>query len=128
MVYLGSKKRLAKDIVPILQQEIEYNHIDTFIDCFCGGCNIVDKIQCNMKVASDVHHGLIELMKHVQNHPEDIPEDITEDEYNMFETIRQSFQSGMLLSLVSMRVMLENTLVVLEEIKITDGDQEHNLY
>lgn len=82
MVYLGSKKRLAKDIVPILQQEIEYNHIDTFIDCFCGGCNIVDKIQCNMKVASDVHHGLIELMKHVQNHPEDIPEDITEDEYN----------------------------------------------
>ena len=37
MIYQGSKNRLAKYIIPILQKYIDENNIKLFIDCFCGG-------------------------------------------------------------------------------------------
>jgi len=66
MVYQGSKNRLAKFIVPILQKYIDENNIDTFIDCFCGGANIVDKIECENRIASDYNEDLIALLKYAQ--------------------------------------------------------------
>lgn len=57
---------MAKYIVPILQDYIDKNNITTFIDCFCGGANIVDKIKCNKKIASDYNDDLIALLKYVQ--------------------------------------------------------------
>lgn len=67
MVYQGSKNRLAKFIVPILQKYIKENNIDTFIDCFCGGANIVDKIKCENRIASDCNEDLIALLKYAQS-------------------------------------------------------------
>ena len=46
MKYMGSKQRIAKDIVPIMQKCIDENNIERFVDLFCGGCNIIDKIKC----------------------------------------------------------------------------------
>lgn len=46
MVYMGSKRRFAKDIVPIIQKYIDENNITEFYDCFCGGANLGDKIIC----------------------------------------------------------------------------------
>lgn len=66
MVYQGSKNRLAKYIIPILQQYINENNITTFIDCFCGGANIVDKIDCKKRIASDYNEDLIALLRYVQ--------------------------------------------------------------
>lgn len=66
MVYQGSKNKLAKYIIPILQKYIDDNNITTFIDCFCGGANVVDKIRCNIRVASDLNMDLITLLKYVQ--------------------------------------------------------------
>lgn len=66
MIYQGSKNRLAKYIVPILQEYIDENNIELFIDCFCGGCNIADKIKCKTKIASDYNEELIALLKYVQ--------------------------------------------------------------
>lgn len=37
MVYVGSKNRYAKYIVPILQKCIEDNKINTYIEPFVGG-------------------------------------------------------------------------------------------
>ena len=67
MVYQGSKNRLAKFIVPILQKYIEENNITTFIDCFCGGANIVDKVKCETRIASDYNEDLIALLRYVQS-------------------------------------------------------------
>ena len=61
---MGSKSRIAKYIVPIIQRRMENYNIKTFIDCFCGGCNIIDKVKCNKKIASDNNEFLIELFKH----------------------------------------------------------------
>lgn len=63
MVYQGSKSRYAKEIVPILQKEIDDNNIKVFIDGCCGGCNIIDKIQCETKIARDINPYLISLYK-----------------------------------------------------------------
>ena len=56
---MGSKSRIAKHIVPIIQRRMEDYNIKTFIDCFCGGCNIIDKVKCNKKIASDNNEFLI---------------------------------------------------------------------
>ena len=62
MKYMGSKSRIAKDIVPIIQKYLDDYKIDTYIEPFCGGCNVIDKIQCNTRIASDVNKYLIELL------------------------------------------------------------------
>ena len=76
MKYMGSKSRIAKHIVPIIQEKIKENNIKTYIEPFCGGCNIIDKIQCETKVASDNHKYLIEMFKNL-NSIKDLPECIT---------------------------------------------------
>ena len=48
MKYMGSKSRIAKDIVPIIQKCINDNNIDIYIEPFVGGANIIDKIKCKM--------------------------------------------------------------------------------
>lgn len=63
--YMGSKSRIAKYIVPILQKEIDDNNINTYIEAFCGGCNLVDKIECDKRIANDNNPYLIALLDHV---------------------------------------------------------------
>jgi len=46
MVYMGSKAKYAEWIVPILQKAIDDNNVKIYIEPFCGGCNIIDKIKC----------------------------------------------------------------------------------
>lgn len=46
MVYQGSKNRLTKYIVPIIQKKIDENNISTYIEPFVGGANVIDKINC----------------------------------------------------------------------------------
>lgn len=61
MVYMGSKRRYAKDIVPIIQKYINENGIKIFVDAFCGGGNLVDKINCETVIANDLSPTLIAL-------------------------------------------------------------------
>ena len=66
MKYMGSKSRIAKYIVPIIQDYINKNNIEYYIDPFCGGCNVIDKIECKHKIASDYNKYLIALLNHVK--------------------------------------------------------------
>lgn len=74
MKYMGAKTRIAKDIVPIIQSVINRNDITKYIEPFCGGCNIIDKIECDSKVASDINPYLIALFSHLQSGGELLPE------------------------------------------------------
>lgn len=67
MVYQGSKNRLAKYIVPIIQKYIDENNINTYVEPCCGGCNIIDKVHCKNKIGSDINDELITLLKYVQS-------------------------------------------------------------
>lgn len=47
MKYMGSKSRIAKYIVPIIQSYIDNNNIKKYFEPFLGGANVIDKINCD---------------------------------------------------------------------------------
>ena len=49
MRYLGSKAKIAKDIVPIIHSYIDNNSIEHYWEPFVGGANMIDKIKCKNK-------------------------------------------------------------------------------
>ena len=64
---MGSKSRIAKYIVPIIQQYIDDNNIKRYIEPFVGGGNVIDKIKCLEKIGSDKNKYLIALLQQVQS-------------------------------------------------------------
>ena len=72
MVYMGSKSKYSKYIVPILQKAIDDNNITTYIECFVGGANIIDKIKCENKYGYDRSDTLIALLQAAQTGMENV--------------------------------------------------------
>lgn len=64
---MGSKSRIAKDIVPIIQKCIDDNNIDIYIEPFVGGSNMIEHIRCNTKKGYDSNNYLIEFWRELQN-------------------------------------------------------------
>ena len=64
---MGSKVRLSKDIVPIINDLIKICNIDTYIEPFVGGANIIDKIQCKNKIGYDINSYLISMWNDIKN-------------------------------------------------------------
>lgn len=91
MMYQGSKSRLAKYIVPIINS---YTKNKIFIDACCGGCNIIAnpkyKIEAKEKIAYDNNKYLIALLNKFKN---DKPEfiDISEEEYKRVKENKDSY-------------------------------------
>ena len=63
---MGSKSRIAKDIVPIIQKCIDDNKIDTYIENFVGGSNMIEHIKCATRNGYDSNKYLIEFWKELQ--------------------------------------------------------------
>lgn len=83
MVYQGSKNRIAKYLLPIIHGYIEDFGLDTYIELFVGGANLIDKVQCEHKIGCDINSGLIKLLQYVQS-DHDIkiaPEDCSFEHY-----------------------------------------------
>lgn len=70
MKYMGSKSRIAKYIVPIIQRYIDENNIKIYYEPFVGGANVIDKIVCEKRIGTDKNKYLIALLQHVQ---QDLP-------------------------------------------------------
>ena len=79
--YMGSKMRLSKDLVPIIQSIIEENNIKTYIEPFVGGANVIDKVDCNYRIGFDYNKYLISMWNAMQSGWKP-PNQITRDEYN----------------------------------------------
>ena len=90
MKYMGSKSRIAKDIVPIIQSYINNNDIDIYIEPFVGGANVIDKIKCNKKIGSDLNPYLIALLKRVQN-GEPLYEEVSKE---LYDKVRTSYNNN----------------------------------
>lgn len=74
MKYMGSKSRIAKEIVPIIQHYVDEYKPLCYLEPFVGGANIIDKIKYKYKIGSDANKYLIGLLKHVQKDGELLPE------------------------------------------------------
>jgi DNA adenine methylase len=80
MKYMGSKRRIAKHIAPIIQGFIESGNYKTYIEPFVGGANMIEHIVCESKYGSDSNGDVIALLKALQGGwvP---PEYITKEKY-----------------------------------------------
>ena len=87
---MGSKSRIAKYIVPIIQDYIDKNNIDTYIEPCVGGANVIDKIHCKTKIGSDKNKYLIALLRRVQLE-ESLIEEVPKELYNR---ARIAFNNG----------------------------------
>ena len=90
MKYMGSKAKITKFIVPIIQQKIEESGSRTYLEPFAGGCNVIDKVNAKYRVASDKNEYLIALFKYLQVGGE-LPEKVTREEYN---AVREDYNAA----------------------------------
>jgi len=70
MKYIGSKNKIAKDIVPIIQKYIDDSRTEIYIEPFVGGFNVIDKIKCKYRYASDIDSIVIDLVDACIRNPE----------------------------------------------------------
>lgn len=85
MKYMGSKSRIAKHIVPIIQKYIDDYRVEKYVEPFVGGANVIDKIQCGEKYGYDKNKYLIALLKRVQN-GENLYSEVPRELYNKART------------------------------------------
>lgn len=79
MHYFGGKAKIAKELSQYINSILKPGQ--TFVDLFCGSCNVVSKIDSNrIRIANDIHYELIEMWKAIQSN-QDLPSIITEEQY-----------------------------------------------
>lgn len=78
MKYMGSKNRIAKEILPLILKNRKENQY--YIEPFVGGANVIDKVD-GLRIGLDVNKYLIALFKGLQNN-EDLILDIPKELYN----------------------------------------------
>ena len=93
MVYMGSKSKYAKYIVPILQKAIDDNNITTYIECFVGGANIIDKIKCENRIGYDRSDTLIALLQAAQ---EDMSSVLADGSRELWDKGKQYVKDGIM--------------------------------
>ena len=90
MKYMGSKARIAKYLVPIIQGYIDRSTNKRYIEPFVGGANIIDKIQRCHRTGFDKNEYIIALFRHLQKGGE-LPGEITREEYGKVRAGRYEF-------------------------------------
>lgn len=88
MVYMGSKNRIAKELIPIITEKLKPNQ--WYVEPFVGGANMIDKIEHPYKLGADNNKYLIALLEAVQNGQE-LPENINKDEYIAVKTNKDNY-------------------------------------
>lgn len=87
MKYMGSKRRIAKDILPIILKDRKENQI--FYDLFVGGGNLLEKVE-GKRVANDNNKYLISLFKEMQKDDFKLPF-IDEQKYKEIQKNKDGF-------------------------------------
>ena len=87
MKYMGSKNRIAKEILPIILKDRKQNQY--YVEPFCGGLGTFDKVNGH-RIASDNNKYLIAMWKGLQENrprPQEIPKEI-------YSKARTEFNNG----------------------------------
>lgn len=89
MKYAGSKAKIAKYIIPIIQKCIDDNNLTVYMEPFVGGANVIDKVRCQSRYGSDKNKYLIALFNHLQDGGELLPEVPRE----LYSEVRANYRS-----------------------------------
>ncbi len=75
--YTGGKYKLLPQLLPLFPTEI-----DTFVDLFCGGCNVGINVKANKHIYNDTNCYLLYLYNTLKNNDKDV---ILETIYNIID-------------------------------------------
>ena len=87
---MGSKSRIAKHIVPIIQGYIDNNDINYYVEPFVGGANVIDKVVCKTRLGADKNKYLIALLERVK-FGSPLYEEVSKE---LYDKARNAFNSG----------------------------------
>jgi DNA adenine methylase len=82
MIYMGSKRRLAKHLLPIMLSEADKKGITTWIEPFVGGGNMIDKVPARfLRIGLDINPHVIAALRAVRDKADSLPSELSEEEY-----------------------------------------------
>lgn len=81
---MGSKARISKYIVPLIQNELKENTV--YIEPFAGGMNLMQHIMHKQRIANDINNYLIAMWRYIQNGYE-FPKHISRETYSEYRDI-----------------------------------------
>ena len=97
MRYMGSKAKIAKDILPIMLKDIKDKY---FIDLFTGGGNLLQFIDSKNIIANDINPYTIAFLERVKNEGVNwLPrnnKEFTEIHYNFIKNNKNKFKKSVL--------------------------------
>lgn len=86
MNYMGSKRRIVKDILPIMLDDM--NNCSAFVDAFCGGCHVIENVPSSYRrIANDLNNYLITMWSMFVNTNLEFPFIISRESYNFYRNI-----------------------------------------
>ena len=81
MKYMGSKRRIVSEILPLMLANRKPGQ--TFIDAFCGGCHVIEKVPGEYKrIANDNNRYLVAMLEALTETTWSPPTSISRDFYN----------------------------------------------
>lgn len=88
MIYLGSKRRIANEILPIILKDRKEGQ--WYVEPFCGGCNTIDKVVGN-RIANDIHYYLIRMFEEFVNGEFILPSELSEELYKDIKNNKEKY-------------------------------------
>lgn len=83
MIYMGSKNRIAKHILPIMLEEAREKELTTWVEPFVGGANMIDKVPDSFKrIGIDFNPHTIQALIAIRDLVDSLPTEVSEDFYN----------------------------------------------
>ena len=95
MKYMGSKKRIAKFILPIMLAEAEKNRLTTWVEPFVGGANMIDKVPDTFeRVGYDLNEHVIHALIDIRDNADSLPDEVSEEYFrSLIDTPAKSITS-----------------------------------
>jgi len=78
MRYMGSKRRIAPYILPIVLKE----HVGQYVEPFVGGANVFDKVR-GPRIGADLNPYLIAALEWIRDDPTTLPRTLSEVQYEL---------------------------------------------
>lgn len=81
MKYMGSKRIIAKYIIPIIQEKMAEHNLHTYVEPFVGGANVIDKVVADRRIGCDKQKYLIALYQNLDK-VGSLPDFVTKEHYS----------------------------------------------
>ena len=93
MKYMGSKRLLAKELVPVIECMLALGNCRDYVEPFVGGCNMIDKIKADgvRRHGYDNNKYLIAMLSCLDAVEKEMPDEMPREEY---EAVRADYNAG----------------------------------